>query len=393
MTKTGCKSESNIEKCEDTVRCDDVNIQHSHKKFSPFGIYIHWPYCLSKCPYCDFFSQVKKGVEQEALVDDYLKDLDFYYDYTSHQEVTSIFFGGGTPSLIKPELISKLINHIHKKWKTTKKLEISLEANPNTDRPNLFSELKSAGVNRLSLGVQALNDVDLKTLGRTHSLKEAYQAIDDVLKTFNNHSMDLIYARPKQTLNNWSPEIVQAANLGFKHLSMYQLTIEEGTFFHKKGLAEADENIAEELYTFTNDFLASQGYWQYEISNYAQSGFESSHNQIYWTGDDYLGIGPSAHGRIKANNKIYATTHQKVLEELTPLERAEELIIMGLRLNRGIDKSVFRHNCGLDFDSFVNKKNLQIMQEENLIINTPQKIKATDQGRLLLNKLIEGLCS
>lgn len=358
----------------------------------PFGIYIHWPYCLSKCPYCDFFSTVKKDVEQETLIEEYIKDLDFYFEMTSSRTVTSIFFGGGTPSLIKPELISKLIDHIGHKWKMADKVEVSLEANPNTDRPHLFSDLKSAGINRLSLGVQALNEKDLKTLGRTHSLKEAYQSIDEVLKTFDNHSMDLIYARPEQTLKNWSSEISQATALGFKHLSMYQLTIEEGTIFYKKGLLEANEEIAEELYAFTNDFLASKGYLQYEISNYAQTGFESSHNQIYWTGDDYLGIGASAHGRIKSLGKIYATTHPRKLEELTPQERAEELIIMGLRLNQGIDKSVFKQNCGLDFEVFINQERLQNLLTEKLIINSPKKIIATNQGRLLLNKLIEELC-
>ena len=356
-----------------------------------FGIYIHWPYCLSKCPYCDFFSKVRKDVSQSEIIEEYISDLDFYHNLTEHKKVTSIFFGGGTPSLIEPKNIERIINHIKSKWNYADDIEISLEANPNTQTPSLFSDLKSAGINRLSLGVQALNDDDLKFLGRTHDTKQALNSIEQVLKTFDNHSFDLIYARPNQQLKNWETELNQATNFGFKHLSLYQLTIEEGTPFHKQGLITLNEDDALAMYNFTNEFLAKYGYEQYEVSNYALNGFESKHNQLYWQGDDYLGIGKSAHGRIRHDRKIYATTHRKKLEELTQVERAEELIIMGLRLRTGIDKDAFKNICGLEFDDFINKRNLTKLIEQDLIIDTKENIRLHDFA--LLNKIIEELCT
>lgn len=358
-----------------------------------FGIYIHWPFCLSKCPYCDFFSQIKKDVEQETIIKEYLEDLDFYAEKTGDRVVESIFFGGGTPSLIKPNLIEKIINHIQQKWKCKKDIEISLEANPNSDRKNLFKDLRQAGINRLSLGVQALNDKDLKFLGRTHNLEQAYTAIDEVLQNFDNHSFDLIYARSKQTLSAWQEEIKQAVQFGFKHLSMYQLTIEEGTVFYKKQVEAAEEDAAREMYLFTNQYLQENGYPQYEVSNYAQSGFPSRHNLLYWQGDDYLGIGKSAHGRLKIGNKFYALTHRRQEEEISAHDRAEELIIMGLRLNEGISKEKFYNVCGIKLADFINQKNLSALKAEKLIEETKTHMLATNEGRLVLNKLIEDLCS
>ena len=358
-----------------------------------FGIYIHWPFCLSKCPYCDFFSQIKKDVEQETIIKEYIDDLDFYAEKTADRTVESIFFGGGTPSLIKPHLIENLINHIHQKWKCKKDIEISLEANPNSDRKNLFADLRQAGINRLSLGVQALNDKDLKFLGRTHNLEQAYTAIDEVLQNFDNHSFDLIYARPEQTLEAWQNEIKQAVQFGFKHLSMYQLTIEEGTVFYKKQVEAAEEDTAREMYLFTNQYLQENGYPQYEVSNYARKGFQSRHNLLYWQGDDYLGIGKSAHGRLKIGNKFYALTHRRQEEEISAQERAEELIIMGLRLNEGINKEKFYKVCGIKLAEFINQKNLSKLKAEKLIEETRTHLLATNEGRLFLNKLIEDLCS
>lgn len=359
---------------------------------SGFGIYIHWPYCLSKCPYCDFFSKVKKGVEQESIIAGYLEDLNFYHSLSADKTVSSIFFGGGTPSLLKTELIEKIINYIYSLWPMATKVEISLEANPNTDRPCLFKDLKSAGINRLSLGVQALNDADLKLLGRTHNAAQARQAISKVLETFDNHSIDLIYARPEQNLIQWEKELKEAVSFGFKHLSLYQLTIEEGTVFYKKGLTALAEDVATEMYNQTNKLLESSGYRQYEISNYAHPGFESMHNSLYWQGDDYLGIGEAAHGRLQTANKFYATTHHRKFEELTVQERAEELLLMGLRLNRGIDKAHFKANCGLDFDDFVNGNKLSILTEQGFIIDSKDNIRVSDSGRPVLNKIIEELC-
>ena len=376
--------------------CEDAStgrhLQVPNKIIVPLSVYIHWPYCLSKCPYCDFFSKIDKHVDQKKIIDDYLDDLEWYHQLTSDCTVQSIFFGGGTPSLIEPQYIEKIINHIQCLWPVTSNLEISLEANPNTHHPDLFSDLKTAGINRLSLGVQALNEADLKFLGRTHNLQQALESIEEIVKTFNNHSIDLIYARPTQTPENWQKELEQAVSFGLKHISLYQLTIEEGTFFARKGITALDEENAAKLYSQTQQFLQSRGFPQYEVSNFAQAGYESIHNLAYWRGQNYLGIGPSAHGRIKTANKIYATTHRRALEELTPQERAEELIIMGLRIKEGIQKENFYHLCGLDFNQTINRQALDNLKSLGLLAETEQTLQATTDGMLVLNKIIEDLC-
>ncbi|MDY4840963.1 MAG: radical SAM family heme chaperone HemW [Alphaproteobacteria bacterium] len=424
-----------------------------------FGVYIHWPFCLSKCPYCDFYKEVRKNVPQDEIIAGYKRELDFYYQYTSDKVVSSVFFGGGTPSLIKPENIAALIDYIAGRWKTAPDCEISLEANPNSDYPQMFADLRRAGINRLSLGVQALNEADLHFLGRTHNLAQAYQAIDEVLQNFDNHSLDLIYARPQQKLSDWEKELEQAASFGLRHLSLYQLTIEEGTVFARKGIKALDDEAAGEMYLFTEDYLADKGIYKYEVSNYARFGFASRHNLLYWTGQDYIGIGPSAHGRFcfsgfKGNleqkprdRKIsrtslyaenfsplvstlssalkpekscfernleqkrwdkeisrtslcaenfspiyYASTYNCQLEELSQTEKAEELLLMGLRLADGIDKRRFKACCGLDFDGFVNQERLKYLCSAGLLIDTPGTLRATREGFLVLNELIEQLC-
>ena len=455
-----------------------------------FGVYIHWPFCLSKCPYCDFYKEVKKNVPQEEIVAEYKRELDFYYQYTSENIVSSIFFGGGTPSLMKPENVAALIDYVAGKWKTAPEIEISLEANPNSDYPEMFADLRRAGINRLSLGVQALNDADLRFLGRTHNLKQVYQAIDGVLQNFDNHSLDLIYARPQQKLSDWEKELAQAASFGMKHLSLYQLTIEEGTVFARKGIKALDEDAAGEMYLFTEDYLADKGIYKYEVSNYSRPGYASRHNLLYWTGQDYIGVGISAHGRFcfsgfkgnleqkqrdrkisrtflyaknfsplvstpsfslkpekmcfegnleqkrqdrknsctslyaenfsplvstlssslkpekmcfegnleqkrrdRKNSPIYyASTYNCQLEELSQAERAEELLLMGLRLTDGIDKRLFAENCGLDFDGFIDRERLKYLCEAGLLVDTPQNIRATREGFLVLNGIIEQLC-
>ena len=367
-------------------------LQKTNKIIVPLSVYIHWPYCLSKCPYCDLFSKVDKHVDQKQIIDGYLDDLNWYHDLTAKQTVQSIFFGGGTPSLIEPQYIEKVINHIFKLWPTTKQVEISLEANPNTNRPNLFADLRLAGINRLSLGIQALNDKDLKFLGRTHNLSRALHAVDEVTRLFDNHSADLIYARPGQTAEAWKQELNQISELGLKHLSLYQLTIEEGTFFARKGIKPMDDEPAAELYALTQEFLATKGYPQYEVSNFAHPGYESIHNLAYWRGQNYLGIGPAAHGRIKTTDKIYASTHHRQLEELTPQERAEELIIMGLRIREGINKENFRRQCGLELTGFVNDKARQSLIRQKLLFEDKHSLRTANRGFLLLNKIIEELC-
>lgn len=357
-----------------------------------FGIYIHWPFCLSKCPYCDFYKEVRKDIDQEGIISGYIKELDFYLNLTKDKTVGSVFFGGGTPSLIEPRYIQKILDHIAKNWNVSSDAEISLEANPNSHYPQMFKSLKSAGINRLSLGVQALNEKDLKFLGRSHNLAQAEKAIDEVLSTFDNHSIDLIYARPQQEIGEWQKELTKATGLGFAHMSLYQLTIEEGTIFAKKGIEPLDEEKAVEQYLLTEDLLKQFGYLKYEVSNYAKKGFESKHNLLYWQGDDYLGIGQSAHGRLTNNNTFFATTHSCQMEELSIKERAQELVIMGMRLSSGIDKNRFREIIGEEFESFINRPHLEALQKEGLIVDTQNSIKPTKEGFLLLNKIIEDLC-
>ncbi len=357
------------------------------------SIYIHWPFCKSKCPYCDFFSRVKKNIDQDEIIKGYLQQLEIYADKLKNRNIISVFFGGGTPSLISPKNIELILQKIDKLWSLTPSCEISLEANPNTQTPTLFADLSLAGINRLSLGVQSLDDKQLKFLGRTHNSKQALSAIDDVLKNFTNHSVDLIYALPDQELKNWLSQLSKISSLGMKHISLYQLTIEENTLFYQKGIKALDEEKAAQLYLITEDFLNSQKYHKYEVSNYAKTNFESIHNQTYWKGLDYIGIGETAHGRLKLDNKFYAITNPLQFEEISASEKAEELIIMGLRLKEGINKSIFKQICGLNFDNSINQSFKNDMIEQKLLVETSTNLKATKQGFLLLNYLIEGLCS
>ena len=359
---------------------------------APLSIYIHWPYCKSKCPYCDFSKTVKKDVNQKEIINGYIEELKFYHDLVPEHNIRSVFFGGGTPSLIEPQYIELLLNEIANLWSFENLPEISLEANPNSEYPDMFKQLRKAGINRLSLGVQALNDADLKFLGRTHNLNQALHSIDEVTKNFNNHSIDLIYARPSQTLTKWEKELQQATSFGLKHLSLYQLTIEEGTVFAKKGIKSLDDEQASKMYQYTVDYLRDNGYPRYEVSNFASKTYQSRHNKCYWLGDDYIGIGTSAHGRLKIGNKHYAFVHPHLQEELSDNERAEELLLMGLRLEEGINKQHFYNICGLELDNFINVEALQQLSQLGFIENTPTSLKATDQGFLVLDYIISKLC-
>lgn len=356
------------------------------------GIYIHWPYCRSKCPYCGFFSRVQKNVEQAAVVDGYLADLAYYRSLSDDYIVDSIFFGGGTPSLLDCKEIARIIDKIAALWPMSGQPEISLEANPNTDRPGLFADLKNAGVNRLSLGVQALNDADLKFLGRTHTVKDALFAVDSLLQNFDNHSIDLIYARPRQTPDAWERELRRAASFGLKHLSLYQLSIDEGTVFARKGILPMAEDAAAALYRLSSEITAAAGYQQYEISNYAQPGFVCRHNLGYWHGDDYVGIGNGAVGRLHYQGKLFSTTYPRQAEEILPAERAEELLLMGLRLDEGINKAEFARHCGLTLAQAVDVKRLRAMEQAGLLVNTPAALAVTARGKLLLDYVIEQIC-
>lgn len=356
------------------------------------AIYIHWPFCKSKCPYCDFYKEVAKNVNQDEIVAQYLDDLLYYHNLTAERKVKSVFFGGGTPSLIKPENVAKIIDFIAKKWSVISDVEISLEANPNSDYENMFASLKSAGINRLSLGVQSLNEKDLCFLGRTHSLNEARTCLKKITEIFDNHSADLIYARPEQQLKDWEKELDEICSYGLKHISLYQLTIEENTVFARKGVQALDDEKAVAMYDFSTDFLAARGYNRYEVSNFAQNGFESRHNLTYWEGGDYIGIGKSAHGRLTLDGKFYATVYPRMHELLSAEERAEELIITGLRLTQGINKQKFKQICGIEFEKFINVKHLQNLLTDGFLIEKCDSIFASKKGFPLLNELICQLC-
>jgi oxygen-independent coproporphyrinogen-3 oxidase len=356
------------------------------------AIYIHWPFCKSKCPYCDFYKEVRKDINQDEIIAEYLENLQFYYELTSERRIKSVFFGGGTPSLIEPKNVAKIINFITKKWHIADNIEISLEANPNSDYGNMFIDLKLVGINRLSLGVQALNETDLRFLGRTHTLEQARNCLKKVTQIFDNHSADLIYARPAQKLECWEKELEEICSYGLKHISLYQLTIEENTVFAKKGIKALEDEAAAQMYDFTSEFLASYGYNRYEVSNFAVDGYESRHNLTYWTGGDYLGIGKSAHGRLTLDGNFYATVYPLQHELLTPEDRAEELIIMGLRLSQGIDTAKFTQICGLDFEKFVNVKHLENLITDGFLIKNNNFIYASKKGFPVLNELIRQLC-
>lgn len=356
------------------------------------AIYIHWPFCKSKCPYCDFYKKVDKNVNQDDMINEYIDSLNYYHSLTSDRNIKSIFFGGGTPSLIEPKYIEKIINFIATKWHCNSDIEISLEANPNSNHKNMFVDLKSAGINRLSLGVQALNENDLRFLGRTHNLQMARDCLNEIVSVFDNHSADLIYARPEQNIAIWEKELEEITSYGLKHISLYQLTIEEGTVFAKKNIKTLNDDIASEMYDYTQDYLHSKNYIMYEVSNFAQDGFCSKHNLTYWQGGDYIGIGESAHGRLFLNNNHYAIEYPQKFEKLSSNERAEELIIMGLRLTRGLDKNLFNKITGIEFTKFVNHSNYEFLKSANFIAEKDDYIYATSKGFKVLNKIIEELC-
>lgn len=358
---------------------------------SGFGVYIHWPFCISKCPYCDFFSRVRKGADQDVIVDSYLKDIAFYAGKTGSRKVTSIFFGGGTPSLLTPQNIERIINAVSRNWTLDTDAEISLEANPNTQTPSLFADLRRAGINRLSLGIQSLHDTELKFLGRTHTAAQALHALEDVVKNFDNHSADLIYALPDQSECLWQKTLRQIFDFKLKHLSLYQLTIEDGTFFAKKGVRSLEDEAAAEMYLSTTDLLEKNGWLRYEVSNYAQPGYECRHNRLYWNGSDYVGIGEGAHGRLHIGSHFWATTYPRRMEEISAKERAEELLFMGLRLCEGINKNNFEQICGLRFDDFINSSRADELAKTGFIINTPENLRITPAGFPVMNKIIEEL--
>jgi len=377
-----------------------------------FGIYIHWPFCLSKCPYCDFNSHVHDSIDHDRWLSSYLKEIDHAASLTPGRIVETVFFGGGTPSLMKPETVAAIIEKIRKTWPQGNDVEITLEANPTSVEADKFRAFKDAGVNRVSLGIQSLRADDLKFLGRTHDIHQARQAIELAATTFDRFSFDLIYARPNQTAQMWQEELNEALDLAVGHLSLYQLTIEQGTPFYvqyQRGeFRIPDQELAADLYDITQDTLEARGLPTYEVSNHAKEGEASRHNLIYWRYGDYAGIGPGAHGRLTLpSGKIATRAHrapdiwlQQVAEQghgwhtpepINLTQRTLEALMMGLRLHEGVPFARLREEYNGDPFEVIDQKKLQTMIDEGLMMDDKETLRTTPQGLKKLNGVLNYL--
>lgn len=381
---------------------------------SKIALYIHWPFCLSKCPYCDFNSHVSQSIEFDLWRDAYMAEIEYYRSLIEGRTVGSIFFGGGTPSLMHPSIVEAIISKISEYAIVDDDTEITLEANPTSVEAKKFIDFKNAGINRVSIGVQSFDDNALIALGRHHRHKETINAIELAHKYFDRFSFDLIYARPEQSLEDWQKELDLALHLAKDHISLYQLTIEKGTSFyklHKTGeLVLPDNEIAAEMYEYTSSALVNKGFAQYEISNYAKPNKECKHNLSYWNYDEYLGIGPGAHSRIFRENTVKAmmdwSKPEKWLnaisekgfalqssEQLSQLEIIDELIMMGLRLNSGINDDRLKQLTGLKFDDVINLSVLDMYKKNNLVSydEAASRLKLTNTGLLMHSYIVPRL--
>lgn len=375
-----------------------------------FGIYIHWPFCAAKCPYCDFNSHVRhQKVDQVRFTTAFLKEMERMRALSGPKTVTSIFLGGGTPSLMDPSTVGALLEGVAKHWTMPRGIEITMEANPTSVEAERFRGYRAAGVNRVSLGVQALNDADLKFLGRMHSVEDALKAVKLAREIFPRMSFDLIYARPNQTIAAWDEELKQAISYAVDHLSLYQLTIEEGTPFfglHKAGkIITPDEEHAAQLYEATQEITEREGLPAYEVSNHARPGAESRHNLTYWRYGDYAGIGPGAHGRLTRGHDKMATVTEKhpetwlekveqsgdgMIEQdlLGPDEQSDELLLMGLRLREGVDLARWQQLSGRDPDP----EREQFLLEHGFIERLGNsRLRCTPKGMLVLDAVVADL--
>jgi putative oxygen-independent coproporphyrinogen III oxidase len=377
-----------------------------------FGVYVHWPFCLSKCPYCDFNSHVRHAaIDETRFARAFAREIETTAARTGARDVTSIFLGGGTPSLMQPETVGAILDAIGAHWTVAADAEVTLEANPTSVEATRFAGYRAAGVNRVSLGVQALDDASLKMLGRLHSAKEALDAVAIARRAFERYSFDLIYARPGQTAEDWAGELAHAISEAAEHLSLYQLTIEEGTPFfglHAAGkLPVPDEATARALYDVTQNVCDRHGLPAYEISNHARQGAECRHNLVYWRGHDYAGIGPGAHGRLTIDGRRLATETDKrpeawlmrveengtgltVTEKLTPGETADEYLLMGLRLAEGIDLERYSAISGRTLDA----GRIAILREEGAVETTADgRLRVTQSGFPLLDAVVADLAA
>ncbi|WP_085086947.1 radical SAM family heme chaperone HemW [Azospirillum oryzae] len=374
-----------------------------------FAVYVHWPFCKSKCPYCDFNSHVRERVDHDRWRAGLLRELDHYADLTAGRTVTSIFFGGGTPSLMEPATVGAVIDRVTQRWQVADGLEVTLEANPTSVEADKFRAFRSAGINRVSLGIQALDDASLKFLGRQHNAAEATGAIELAARTFDRFSFDLIYARPGQTVATWQAELARALDYAVGHLSVYQLTIEEGTAFyplHARGeLVLPDEDLAGDLYEATQSQLTAAGLPAYEISNHARPGEESRHNLTYWRYGDYVGIGPGAHGRLTMHGEKFATRAHRApeiwLERVErdghgaaapdPIDRdarGTELLMMGLRLSEGVRLARLVEETGRSLDDFVDPVALSRLIDGGFLTRDAERLFATSEGLQRLNAVL-----
>lgn len=372
---------------------------------APLALYIHWPFCVSKCPYCDFNSHVREQVDQKPWRDAMLSDLAHEARLTAGRKLGSIFFGGGTPSLMPPETAAALIEAAERNWGFANDIEITLEANPSSVEAAQFAELASAGVNRVSLGLQALDNETLTFLGRAHQVEESLAALDAAQHHFDRVSIDLIYARPNQTADQWEAELARAIGFGTTHLSLYQLTIEPGTRFAtdvaKQQWQPLDDDLAADLYTMTQEMTASAGLPAYEISNHAAPGNESRHNLAYWRYQDYAGVGPGAHGRRgglatqrhrKPENFMSAVARNahglQVEEPLDPATQAMEALLMGLRLREGVDMSALSDRFSIDSGDLIDWTAVDKLETLGFVHRADRHVSVTSKGFPLLDAIL-----
>jgi oxygen-independent coproporphyrinogen-3 oxidase len=377
-----------------------------------FGVYVHWPFCAQKCPYCDFNSHVRHAAIDEArYVRAFATEIAATAKRIPSRTVSTIFFGGGTPSLMQPSTVSAILDEIGKHWSIAPDVEVTLEANPTSVEATRFRGYRAAGVNRVSLGVQALNDASLKQLGRLHTAQEALDAVAIARSIFDRYSFDLIYARPRQTPAEWSAELKQAIGEAAEHLSLYQLTIEPDTPFfalRQSGkLIVPDDDTGRILYDVTQDICAAAGLPAYEISNHARPGAECRHNLVYWRGHEYAGIGPGAHGRLNIDGARVATETERkpelwlmraeslghgliTNELLMPNEQADEYLLMGLRLAEGIDVQRYTALSGRD----LNQERISALLQQGAVETMPSgRLRVTLSGFPVLDAVVADLAA
>jgi oxygen-independent coproporphyrinogen-3 oxidase len=371
----------------------------------PLALYVHWPFCVSKCPYCDFNSHVRGSVDQDAWRTALLQDMAHEAAHLPKRGVGSIFFGGGTPSLMPPATVAALIEAAEALWGFAPGIEITLEANPSSVETARFADLAAAGVNRVSLGLQALDDRALVFLGRAHGVREGLAALETAQRNFARVSFDLIYARPGQSLENWMGELARALSFGTEHLSLYQLTIEPGTRFATLAaqgeITPVNPDHGAELFELTREMTMAAGLPAYEVSNHARPGCESRHNLTYWRYGDYAGIGPGAHGRrgglatVRHKkpenwlNSVARNGHGAQTEDrLDPADRAREALVMGLRLREGVDLGDIAYRCKVDAESLIVRRQARLLERHDLVLCDGDRLAVTPAGILLLDRIL-----